>query len=34
VPFLLTSGEKALEQQRIDEETTNSQFGKNRKKDV
>jgi len=28
VPFLLTSGEKALEQQRIDEETTNSQFGK------
>jgi hypothetical protein len=34
VPFLLTSGEKALEQQREDEESTNSQFGRNRKKDV
>ena len=34
VPILLSSGEKALEQQRVDEETTGSQFGKNRKKDV
>ena len=34
VPFLLTSGEKALDKQREDEESTNTQFGRNRKKDV
>lgn len=34
IPFLLRPGEKALEQQRIDEETTNSQFNKRKDKNL
>lgn len=34
IPILLSPGEKALEQQRKNEEITGSEFGKNRKKDL
>lgn len=34
VPFLLRPGEQALEQQRENEETTNSQFNKRKNKDL
>lgn len=34
VPILLRPGEKALDQQRIDEKTTNNQFNKRRNKDL
>ena len=34
IPILLRPGEKALDQQRIDEETTNNTFNKRRNKDL
>ena len=34
IPILLRPGEKALEQQRIDEEQTNNQFNKRQNKDL
>lgn len=34
IPILLRPGEKALEQQRADEESTNNQFNKRRNKDL
>ena len=34
IPFLLRPGEQALEQQRVDEATKNSQFNKRKNKDL
>jgi hypothetical protein len=34
IPILLRPGEKALDQQRINEETTNTQFNKRKNKDL